>query len=211
MYEQVYHGFLLVCMIVLGALIMLCLLRAILGPRLADRVVAVNMIGTMTITEIAMFALYLRENYLYDVCLIYAMISFLAVVVLTKIYGGAYQERQIKGTPDLQVAWVQLIAGGILIVTGLLTMCAAVLGVFRFHYVLNRMHAAAMGDSLGILFIILGLMILSGFQMGTLKLLLIVIFFWLAGPVSSHMIGKLEVLINEHLKEECEVSKDGDI
>ena len=57
MYEQVYHGFLLVCMIVLGALIMLCLLRAILGPRLADRVVAVNMIGTMTITEIAMFAL----------------------------------------------------------------------------------------------------------------------------------------------------------
>ena len=53
MYEQVYHGFLLVCMIVLGALIMLCLLRAILGPRLADRVVAVNMIGTMTITEIA--------------------------------------------------------------------------------------------------------------------------------------------------------------
>ena len=103
MYEQVCHGFLLVCMIVLGALIMLCLLRAILGPRLADRVVAVNMIGTMTITEIAMFALYLRENYLYDVCLIYAMISFLAVVVLTKIYGGAYQERKIKGTPVLQV------------------------------------------------------------------------------------------------------------
>ena len=103
MYEQVYHGFLLVCMYVLGALIMLCLLRAILGPRLADRVVAVNMIGTMTITEIAMFALYLRENYLYDVCLIYAMISFLAVVVLTKIYGGAYQERKIKGTPVLQV------------------------------------------------------------------------------------------------------------
>ena len=103
MYEHVYHGFLLVCMIVLGALIMLCLLRVILGPRLADRVVAVNMIGTMTITEIAMFALYLRENYLYDVCLIYAMISFLAVVVLTKIYGGAYQERKIKGTPVLQV------------------------------------------------------------------------------------------------------------
>lgn len=103
MYEQVYHGFLLVCMIVLGALIMLCLLRAILGPRLADRVVAVNMIGTMTITEIAMFALYLRENYLYDVCLIYAMISFLAVVILTKTYGGAYQERKLKGTVFLQV------------------------------------------------------------------------------------------------------------
>ena len=109
------------------------------------------------------------------------------------------------------MAWLQLIAGGTLIVTGLLTMCVAVLGIYRFHYVLNRMHAAAMLDSLGILFVILGLMVLSGFQFGTLKLALIIVFFWLAGPVSSHMISKLEVLINENLKEECEVPEDGNI
>ncbi|MCI8312904.1 MAG: sodium:proton antiporter [Lachnospiraceae bacterium] len=102
MYGVVYHGFLLTCMLVIGALILLCLIRAVLGPRLTDRVVAVNMIGTMTIVEIALFALYLRESYLFDVCLIYAMISFLAVVVLTKIYGGAYQERKIKGTSHLE-------------------------------------------------------------------------------------------------------------
>ncbi len=102
MYEKVYHVFLLTCMIVIAVLIMLCLLRAILGPRLTDRVVAVNMIGTMTIVEIAMFALYLRADYLYDVCLVYAMISFLGVVILTKIYGGAYQERKVKGTVCLQ-------------------------------------------------------------------------------------------------------------
>lgn len=98
MYELVYNGLLLTCMILTAALIILCLIRAVLGPRLADRVVAINMIGTMTIVEIAMFALYLRESYLFDVCLIYAMISFLSVVILTKIYGGAYQERKIKGT-----------------------------------------------------------------------------------------------------------------
>ena len=103
MYETVYHGFLLTCMIVTAALIILCLIRPVLGPRLTDRVTAVNMIGTMTIVEIAMFALYLRESYLFDVCLIYAMISFLAVVILTKIYGGAYQERKIKGTSVLPV------------------------------------------------------------------------------------------------------------
>ena len=103
MYETVYHGFLLTCMIVTAALIILCLIRAVLGPRLTDRVTAVNMIGTMTIVEIAMFAMYLRESYLFDVCLIYAMISFLAVVILTKIYGGAYQERKIKGTSVLPV------------------------------------------------------------------------------------------------------------
>ena len=107
------------------------------------------------------------------------------------------------------MAWVQLVIGGAFIVIGLLTLCVAVFGVFRFHYVLNRMHSAAMGDSLGIPFIIFGLMILSGFHLSTLKLALIIVFFWLAGPVSSHMICKLEVLINENLKEECEVPEDG--
>ena len=109
------------------------------------------------------------------------------------------------------MAWIQLIVGGGLIVTGLLTMCVAVIGIYRFHYILNRMHAAAMLDSLGILFVILGLMVLSGFQFGTLKLALIIVFFWLAGPVSSHMISNLEVLINENLKEECEVPDDGSV
>ena len=109
------------------------------------------------------------------------------------------------------MAWVQLVFGGVFIVAGIMTLCLAVFGVYRFHYVLNRMHAAAMGDSLGILFIILGLMILSGWQAGTLKLALIIVFFWLAGPVSSHMIGKMEVFTNEDLKEECEVPDDGGI
>ena len=97
------------------------------------------------------------------------------------------------------MAWVQLIVGGALIVIGLLIMCAGVIGVYRFHYVLNRMHASAMVDSMGILFAILGLAVLSGFQFGTLKL------------VSSHMICKLEVLVNEDLEKECEVPEDGRI
>ena len=73
------------------------------------------------------------------------------------------------------------------------------------------MHSSAMGDSLGILFIIFGLMILSGFNLGTLKLALIIVFFWLAGPVSSHMIGQMEILTNEKLHEECEVEEDGSV
>ena len=111
----------------------------------------------------------------------------------------------------MMTAWIQLIVGGIFIVIGILTLCVAVFGVYRFRYVLNRMHSSAMGDSLGILFIILGLMILSGFQFGTLKLALIIVFFWLAGPVSSHMIGQMEALTNEKLREECEVQEDGDV
>ena len=75
---------------------MLCLLRAVLGPRVADRIVAVNMMGTMVMVMIAILAIMMEESYLIDVCLIYAMVSFLAVIVITKVYMGVYRERRSR-------------------------------------------------------------------------------------------------------------------
>ena len=82
--------------IFLAILLLFCLIRAIKGPTIADRVVAVNMMGTIVMVVIAMLAVYMGEGYLLDICLIYAMISFLAVVVLTKIYSGVYLEKPAK-------------------------------------------------------------------------------------------------------------------
>lgn len=101
--QQVYAAVMSVAVVVLAVLIVISIVRSILGPGISDRIIAVNMIGTMVIMITAILSVMLNENYLADICLIYAMISFLAVVVLTKIYGGAYQERKIKGTPVLQV------------------------------------------------------------------------------------------------------------
>ena len=83
----------IIILIFLAVLLILCLIRAIKGPTIADRVVAVNMMGTMVMVIIAMLAVYMKESYLLDICLIYAMISFLAVVVLTKVYSGVYLEK----------------------------------------------------------------------------------------------------------------------
>ena len=88
-------------MVCIAVLIVACLIRSVLGPRVADRVVAVNSIGTMTIVIIALLSVMLEEAYLLDVCLIYAMISFVAVVVLTKIYTGVYREE--KSEEDSEV------------------------------------------------------------------------------------------------------------
>ena len=84
-------------LIILAVMLMLCLLRAVLGPRVADRIVAVNMMGTMVMVMIAILALLLDEGYLVDICIIYAMISFLAVIVLTKVYIGIYLEKKERG------------------------------------------------------------------------------------------------------------------
>lgn len=86
-------NFYTVCIVIAAILILLCLIRAIQGPKIADRIVAVNMIGTMTIVTICILAVKMGEEYLVDVALIYAMISFLAVIVITKVLMGAHKEK----------------------------------------------------------------------------------------------------------------------
>ncbi len=92
--QNAYQLLFTAALIFLAVMTLLCLLRAVKGPRVADRIVAVNMIGTMVMVIIAILALLLQEGYLVDICLIYAMISFLSVVVLTKVYMGVYREKQ---------------------------------------------------------------------------------------------------------------------
>lgn len=91
-YEMLYTGVL----VVLSVLTLLCLVRAIQGPRVADRIVSINMISTLTISMILILAMRLGEDYLADVALIYALIGFLAVVVLCKVYMGIALEKREK-------------------------------------------------------------------------------------------------------------------
>lgn len=91
--EMLYHTLFIALLIVLSIMLLICLIRAVKGPRVADRLVAVNMMGTMVMVMISILALLLKEGYLVDICLIYAMISFLAVVVISKVYIGIYEEQ----------------------------------------------------------------------------------------------------------------------
>lgn len=99
-YENVLNLIFTAALIFLAVMLLLCLLRAVRGPRVADRLVAVNMMGTMVMVMIAILALLLKEGYLVDICIIYASISFLAVIVLTKVYMGVYREKKQKEKED---------------------------------------------------------------------------------------------------------------
>ena len=91
--------------------------------------------------------------------------------------------------------------GAAFLVIGLLMEAVSVFGIYRFGYSLNRKHSAAIGDTLAIGNIVIGLCIISGFSVTTLKLLAVIVFFWLAGPVSSHLLVRLEVTTNERIEE----------
>ena len=81
---------------ILGLLLFFGLYRSVKGPNTADRIIAVNMIGTVTILIIFLISLITGEGYLIDIALIYAMLSFLAVVLLCKIYIGICRARKEK-------------------------------------------------------------------------------------------------------------------
>jgi multicomponent Na+:H+ antiporter subunit F len=56
--------------------------RAVKGPSASDRLVAINVIGTKTIVLILMISLVFKENFFVDVALVYALISFIASIVI---------------------------------------------------------------------------------------------------------------------------------
>lgn len=95
------------------------------------------------------------------------------------------------------IEWIRFLAGAAMLLAGLAIFAIEMFGVFRFKYVMNRMHAAAMGDTLGIGFSLAGLILMSGWSFTSLKLFFVIIFLWFSSPASSHLIARLEVTTDE--------------
>ena len=79
------HHILIICCAVLAVAILFCMVRAFQGPRFTDRVVAINLIGTITIVILAILTVALDADYLIDVSISYALLSFIAIVVLMRL------------------------------------------------------------------------------------------------------------------------------
>ena len=91
----------------------------------------------------------------------------------------------------------------LLLLSGLAIEVTAILGVSRFRYSLNRIHAAGMGDTLGLLLIALATIVYTGLNVVTLKIAFVVGFFWLTSPVCGHLLGRLVSETDEHFDEEA--------
>ena len=71
---------------ILGIFMFICLFRAVIGPTTADRVISINMVGGIVIMLIVLLSLVMNEGFLVDMAVIYALLSFLAVVILVRIF-----------------------------------------------------------------------------------------------------------------------------
>ena len=99
---------------------------------------------------------------------------------------------------------VRIIISGILIVSGLFALGIATIGIFRFSTMLNRIHVASKCDTLGALLVLSGLIIMSGINVFSLKLFLVIVFLWLCNPAASHLIARSEVRTNPNLDLICD-------
>ena len=87
---------LLAVLLALAALILAALVRAVLGPRFTDRIVAVNAVNTMVTASICLLSRYLEADYLVDVALIYALLGFTANVLLMRLIRAGRRKGERK-------------------------------------------------------------------------------------------------------------------
>ena len=77
-------------------LIVMCvaLARAVLGPTLYDRILAVNMFGTKTVLLLSVMSVVTGRGDMVDIAFIYALINFVGVVAVLRFFGFTYTTGQ---------------------------------------------------------------------------------------------------------------------
>ena len=80
-------------------------------------------------------------------------------------------------------SWVLLVAGGVFCVVG-------GIGLLRMPDFYTRVHAASVTDTLGVGFMLLGLMLQAGLTLITVKLVIIGLLIFFTSPAATHALAK---------------------
>ncbi len=99
------------------------------------------------------------------------------------------------------IEWIRFLLTAACMIAGLVVCCIGAYGVMKFDYAANRMHAAALIDTMGIALCMGGIAISAPDLFTALKCVLVIVFWWLSSPVSSHMLCRLEIITDEQRDE----------
>ena len=83
------------------------------------------------------------------------------------------------------------IIAGVCFALGSLSVLVGAWGLITLRDVYSRIHAAGMIDTAGVAFYVLGMMLLSGWSLVTVKLALIGIFLLFTSPISGHAVAQV--------------------
>lgn len=93
----------LVAIIGVAVTMLLLLLRAMLGPSVYDRILAINLFGTKTVLFVAVLGFLNGRPEFLDLGLIYALINFIGTIAVLKFmqYGDLGWDEASKDKPDV--------------------------------------------------------------------------------------------------------------
>ena len=101
--------------------------------------------------------------------------------------------------------WIRFGLAALCVLTGCFALLTAIVGLFRFDFSLNRLHAASIADTLGLSLLVLAVMLAVGLRPVLWKLLLMVILQWCTSPLSGHMLAQFEYRVNQNLEQHLEL------
>lgn len=98
--EQCYSYLFWGALVVLAVGILAALVYIIRARLTVDRIIGINLIGTLVAIIIAILTYLLGEDYLADVAIVYVVLSFIAVMLLCRIYINLYRRRREEKEDD---------------------------------------------------------------------------------------------------------------
>jgi len=93
---------------------------------------------------------------------------------------------------------IRLIAASLFMLLGVFVFLTEVIGLFKFDYIMLRIHAVGIGDTLGIASIAIAAAILIGTPNAILKLALVVVFMMITNPVITHLLSNMEAKLHHN-------------
>jgi len=85
---------------------------------------------------------------------------------------------------------VQQVIAIILVVGGLFFLTVSAVGLLRFPDFYSRLHAVGKSETLGAILLLAGLAVYNGWELSTIKILLILVFVLIATPTATHAISQ---------------------
>jgi len=104
--------------------------------------------------------------------------------------------------------WFRFCITASLLTIALFSFISAVVGNYRFDFIMNRIHSAGIGDTVGVLFCAIAVAVGIGAPSVILKIALVLVFMWCTSPVATHFLGQIEYYmddtLDEHMRREDE-------
>lgn len=99
---------------------------------------------------------------------------------------------------------IRVIIAGVMMILGLALLGVSAAGMFRFSTTMNRLHAVSKCGTLGVIAAMTGVMVISGLNAYSAKILAAMAFVWWCSPVVARLTASEEVRTNQNIEAVCD-------